>query len=254
MQKPYEGHEIAYQKMRENGIRSWGERTLIDGRGSEIDIDDKRFLQEVLTQPWAPKKGKAVELGCGTAPLLRWICRKDFSGLGVDVSRTAIAMAKEQSQGLNLSFKCADLCKSIVTEIGTCDLCIDGHCFHCIISDADRRAFLKNVYNLLSPNGIFVVMTMCGPVDRRNFAVRFPCQRVVKEIIYSSYEKAIKFEGACQILGKPYMPTRRVPHWRSVLKELKGAGFHLQMIQFNHFTEKEPCSSLNLVGIKRENG
>ena len=248
--KPYEGHEIAYRKMQKNGIRSWGERTPGGGKHREIDADDERFLSEVLTQPWAPKKGRAIELGCGTAPLLRWVCRKGFNGVGVDVSKTAIAMAREQSRGFDLSFKCADLCKTTVDK-GTFDLCIDGHCLHCIISDSDRQAFLKNVYNLLSPNGVFIVMTMCGPADRRNFSVRFPRQRIVHGVIYSVYEKAFQFEGHRQFCGQPYMPTRRILHWRNIINELQNIGFHLQMFQFDHFTEKNPLSTIFLAGIKK---
>jgi SAM-dependent methyltransferase len=127
MKKPYEGHETEYKRMQKKGIRSWGERRRIKGKA--IDADTKRFLSEVLAKPWCPKGGRVIELGCGTGPILRWICKRGFSGLGVDVSRTAIAMAKGQSKGLNIRFKQADICCTGVEGSGKFDLAIDGHCY-----------------------------------------------------------------------------------------------------------------------------
>ncbi len=113
--KPYEGHETEYQRMRKNNIRSWDLRD----KPEEIDESTKRFIEDALDQPWAAEKGKVIELGCGTAPMLRWLSEKGFGpGLGVDVSKTAIAMAREQSKGLNLTFKNADLCKTLPAKAG----------------------------------------------------------------------------------------------------------------------------------------
>ena len=93
MKKPYESHEIAYQKMRQQGIKQWGGKG--SGTKGSFSYETKRFLKDVLSQPWAPKAGKAVEFGCGTGPIIRWVCERGFTGLGFLISKTAIAMAKE---------------------------------------------------------------------------------------------------------------------------------------------------------------
>jgi len=87
VKKPYESHEIAYQKMRQLGIKQWGGKG--SGTKGSFSYETKRFLKDVLSQPWAPKGGKAVEFGCGTGPIIRWICERGFSGLGLDISKTA---------------------------------------------------------------------------------------------------------------------------------------------------------------------
>jgi len=238
--KPYEGHEFEYQRMRENNIRSWDLRD----KSEEIDQATKRFIEDALDQPWAPKSGKAIELGCGTAPLLRWLIKKGFEpGLGVDVSKTAIAMAREQSKGLNLSFKKADLCKSLPGKAGTFDLAVDGHCLHCIIDDKDRQAFLSNTRRLLKKGGLFIVMTMCSPVDRRAFReLSEGRQKVLGHTIYGKGDWGS--EGARNIGGQIYCPTRRVPHWKTILSEISDTGFEVSLFRVNRFRSDDPCSDL----------
>ena len=151
------------------GRRAFALGTNISARKyPEILTDTKRFLADALAQPWAPKGGRVIELGCGTGPILRWICKRDFSGLGIDVSKTAIAMAKEQSRGLNVKFKQADICRIDAGKIGKFDLVIDGKCLHCIADADDRKKFLKNSFKLLKKAGVFIVMTMCCPADMKN--------------------------------------------------------------------------------------
>jgi len=60
MRKPYEGHEIAYRRIKEKGLRSWDERNCDKApkKPKEINADTKRFLVDVLAQPWAPKGGE----------------------------------------------------------------------------------------------------------------------------------------------------------------------------------------------------
>jgi SAM-dependent methyltransferase len=180
MKKSYEGHEFVYRRMKKKGICSWNENQRI----KPIDADTKRFLTEVLAQPWCPKGGRVIELGCGTGPILRWICKRDFSGLGIDVSKTAIAMAKEQSKGLKLSFRRADICRTGVGRFGKFDLVIDGHCLHCIIRPKDRKAFFENSFKLLRKGGLFIVMTMCSPTDRKIFSNVYKEQKLINHTIY----------------------------------------------------------------------
>ena len=76
------------KKIKKQGMQAWGEKNNWD---AEIDSPEEQFLIDVLAQSWTPQKGKMIELGCGTAPMLRWFCRKGYSCLGVDISKTAIS-------------------------------------------------------------------------------------------------------------------------------------------------------------------
>ena len=246
MKKPYEAHEIAYRKMKKEGIRSWDERYSSNspGRKRQIDVDTKRFLVDVLAQTWAPKGGKAIELGCGTAPILRWVCKKGFSGLGVDVSKTAVAIAREQSRGLNIRFRRGDICKLSVDKVGKFDLAVGGHCLHCIIAPKNRRAFLKNTFRLLKKRGLFILMTMCAPVDLKIFSNTCEGQKLIDHTIYAPYEEAMEYEGFRTIGGCDYMPTRYVAHWRNILSEIRKAGFQIKLFRYSYPAGQDPIGSL----------
>ena len=139
MKKNYALHQLEYEKMRRQGIKSWGRRD----QPWEIDPNDKRFLADALAQPWAPKRGTALEIGCGTAPILRWLTRRGFSGLGVDISRTALEMARAQSRGRAIGFVQADMCRPALRLRGRFDLAVDGHCLHCVTNDMTGSSYCE---------------------------------------------------------------------------------------------------------------
>jgi SAM-dependent methyltransferase len=245
MKKAYEGHEFEYRRMKKKGIRSWNERL----KYPEIIADAKRFLTYVLAQPWAPKDGMVIELGCGTGPILRWICKRGFRGLGVDVSKTAIAMAKEQSKGLNVKFKQADLCRIDTGKTGKFDLAIDGHCLHCIVRPEDRKAFLKNSFKLLRKGGLFIVMTMCSPANREIYSNVSKGQKLINHTIYFPYDKARQYENFITLDGRDYIPTRKVPHWKSILAEIRRAGFQIKLLQYGEAYGQEPFGDLSVAAL-----
>lgn len=251
MKKSYEGHDIVYQRMRERGVRSWGEREEIGdpGKRTEIDPDDRRLLVDVVGQPWAPRKGKVIELGCGTAPMLRWFCKRGFHGLGVDVSRTAIAMARAQSRGVNARFQQADLCADLPGKPRTFDIALDGHCLHCIVREKDRQAFLLNARRLLRRGGVFIILSMCAPVNRKTFSQLFQRQYLRNQTIYVVCDSAGEYEGSRRIKGQLCMPTRYLGHWKSILAELRRAGFQSQLLRYSAPTEKEPIGCLAVAAL-----
>jgi len=164
----------------------------------------------------------------------------------VDVSKTAISMARAQSKGLDIRFRRADLSGPSVGKPGGFDLAVDGHCLHCITDREDRRAFLSNTRALLREGGLFVVLTMCSPVDRKGFPNVIRGQKLVDRIMYAPAEEAGEYEGARRIGGRDYMPTRYLGHWKSILTELRRAGFQPQLIRFVHATAKDPTSELSV--------
>jgi SAM-dependent methyltransferase len=247
MKKPYEAHELAYRKMKGKGVRSWDENQGV--RRESIDSDTKRFLVDALAQSWAPKTGRVVELGCGTGPILRWICRKNFGGLGIDVSKTAIAMAREQSKGLNVKYKRADICRIDVATIGKFDLAIDGHCLHCIVRPADRKKFLKNSFNLLKKRGVFIVSTMCCPSDGKRFSNVYSEQRLINHTIYAPYNEAGRYEDSLTFQGQDYIATRRVLYWKNILSEIREAGFKIKLLRYNEASGQDPFGSLSAAAL-----
>jgi SAM-dependent methyltransferase len=246
MKKPYESHEGEYRRMEAAGTKSWFRRN----RPWDIDPHDKHFLEDVFAQPWAPKNGNAIELGCGTGPLTRWLAKGGFKTTGVDVSGTAIRMAREQSKSFTIDYRVADICTREVRSIVKFDLCVDGRCFHGRTSLKDRRAALENVCRLLKPNGVFVMMSMCSPIERFSLARQYPDQRILRNVIYYPLKKAGAFSGAKKINGQQYLPIRFLGHWKFLLSVLRKAGLRPSLVRFNHCLPQEPVSSLNVAAVK----
>ena len=166
MRKSYEAHEYEYRKMKSHGIKSWFRRNS----PWSISPPDKHFLEDIFIQSWAPKKGQAIELGCGTGTISRWLTKKGFTTTGIDISKTAIKMAKAQSQGLKIKYINDDFCSMDTKPLGKYDLCVDGQFLHCITNRRDRKTVLHKIRQILKPKGIFVLMSMCSPINRHSFA------------------------------------------------------------------------------------
>lgn len=248
MKKSYEGHEIVYRRMRKEGLLTWGQK---DGgtTAKSCHPESMSFLKDVLSQPWAPKGGRAIELGCGTGPILRWVCKRGFCGLGIDISKTAIAMAKEQSQGLDIVFRQGDVCHLNTHRLGTFDLAVDGHCFHCLTATKDRIAYLDNVFKMLKNGGLFVLLAMCGPMDKESFHAACKGHKIVKQVVYVPCEDK-RYENLTIFHGKSYLPTRYIGHWKDILGELNRAGFKMKLMRYNTHNRNDFCGTLTVGVIK----
>ncbi|HEG43305.1 MAG TPA: class I SAM-dependent methyltransferase [Phycisphaerales bacterium] len=248
--KAYEGHEVVYRWMKKEGIEVWGQKGSRT-TGKSCIPETNNFLKDVLSQPWAPKGGRVIELGCGTGPILRRVCKKGFSGIGIDISKTAIAMAKEQSKGLDIKFRQGDVCNLNVKSLGKFDLVIDGLCLHCITESKDRKAYLSNVFNILKDGGLFVLLTMCGPVDRKLFSQTCKGHKIVKKVVYVPFEDK-SYGRLAKFNDKTYLPSRYIGHWKDILSEARGAGFDLKLIRYNANNNKDCCGTLTVGAIKQD--
>ena len=199
----------------------------------------------------APDDARILELGCGTGPILRWLNDRGFTGLGIDISETAVAMARDQSEGRRLRFRSADVCDPTLEGTESFDLVIDGHCLHCITTPLDRQALLRNAHRLLKPGGLFIVLTMCRPVNRVAFKRLFPGQFLRDGIIYVPSDGAGDYQGAHQIKGRQCLPTRYLGHWRAILTEIRRAEFTVQLFRYNGSTDDEPNGGLSVAALAK---
>lgn len=246
--KPYEGHEVVYRRMKKKGILVWGQKGS-ESTGKSCHPETNNFLKDVLSQPWAPKNGRVIELGCGTGPILRRVCKKGFSGVGIDISKTAVAMAKDQSKGLDIKFKQGDVCNLNAKSLGKFDLVIDGLCLHCITDIKDRKAYLDNVFKILKDGGLFVLLTMCGPMDRKRFSKACKGHKIVKKVVYVPFEDK-SYGTLSKFNGKNYLPSRYIGHWKDILGEVRMAGFELKLIRYNANNSKDFCGTLTVGALK----
>jgi SAM-dependent methyltransferase len=240
--RAYEAHEQEYRRMRERGIATWGQR----GGGPALEPDDLRFLEDVLAQGWAPKAGRALEVGCGTGPLARWLAGRGYAVTGLDVSPTAIAMARAQTEPHGVTWRVGDICAGEPAGLGRFDLVLDGRALHCITRPADRGRALANVRALLRPGGVFVLMGMCAPIDRRAFRRQFPSQRLSGPVVYAPAPGSGVWDDAVRDGDGAWLPTRYVAHWRRILAEVRATGFEPVLHRVHRCGPDEPVSALNL--------
>ncbi len=105
-----------------------------------------------------------LEIGCGNGIIAMLLAGKGYEVHGIDISPTAVDWARERfaEAGLVGTFRQGNVCEMSMFNDASFDAVMDGQCLHCLIGD-DRPACLKEVRRILSPNGVFVVSSMCGP-------------------------------------------------------------------------------------------
>lgn len=253
MGKPraYELHEQVYRDLNSKNLENWSDKDnkVTPPARDGIDVHDERFLEDALAQGWAPKVGKAIEFGCGTGPMVRWLARRGFKGLGIDVSPTAIRMAKRQCKGnRGVQFRCADALQDDIGE-GKYDLALDGRWLHCITEPGDRKRAFRKARQALRKGGVFLVLTMCAPLEAQRFSELYPHQKVRNHVIYQAFEGAERFDGCRTIQGKACLPLRYVGHWKSILKEVQAAGFETRLMRLNRAHGDEAASFLNVAAV-----
>lgn len=102
--------------------------------------------------------GRAIDLGCGVGREAIFLAQRGFAVTGVDISPTAIGMAKKAAAdaGVDVDFKVDDL-----TELnhvsGTFDLIVDVGAFN-DLNTAQRDAYVRNVLPLGAENSLFFLM------------------------------------------------------------------------------------------------
>ncbi len=247
MKKNYELHEYVYQKMSKKGIKSWDQ----NNHSWSIDPQDERFLKDVIAQSWVIQKGKAIELGCGTGPLVRWLAEKNFEVTGIDISKTAIQMAKEQSGKHNCQYLVNNICTMNILELEKYDLCIDGHFFHCITRQDDRDNMFRRIRQILKPGGVFVLMSMCFPVNQSSFSSLYKDQIILDNQIYVPVENYSEVQDTRVINKNKYLPTRYLGQWQRIISEMNKASLSPMLVRFNHCTSMDPVSSLNVAAIAK---
>jgi 2-polyprenyl-3-methyl-5-hydroxy-6-metoxy-1,4-benzoquinol methylase len=245
--KSYQAHEFEYRKMKDQGVGAWSKS---GADGDVVAGATERFFEDLLAQGWMPKKGRVIELGCGTGAISRWFSQKGYSVVGVDISETAIERAEENSKDLGIEFHSKDVTNSKICELGNFDIVIDGHCLHCLTDKKARTNFISNAYAMLRKGGVFVAETMCAPLNRKAVPVVWEGQQVVGHVMYAPCEGQCGYEDAMEIEGVRFLPTRYVTHWKRILGEIKRPGFTVQQFRQVRYTRQVPVSDFALAAIK----
>lgn len=159
----YTTYEKQYQQIKAKGWPGWG--------GAERIAKNHVLLDRLFANEHVPTSGRILELGCGEGNYSRLFAQRGFEVVGVEVSETAVAWAKEKSADFDIEYYARNLAQpnSIAAlHLDPFDLVVDGNCFHCIIKEG-RPNFLKTAFDAPMPGGIFFISAMCSKTDEDEF-------------------------------------------------------------------------------------
>lgn len=102
-------------------------------------------------------KGEGLVLGCGLGHDVRLLASYGYQVLGMDISQTAINKAMEIDNVNNESYKVADFLNLDKVYIQSFDWVVE-HTFFCAINPDLRQDYVKNLVQLLRPEGYFLAV------------------------------------------------------------------------------------------------
>ena len=119
------------------------------------------------------KPGRAIDLGCGVGREAIFLAQRGFDVTGVDISPTAVGMAKKAAAdaGVDVNFAVHDLTQ-LSKVSGTFDLIVDVGAFN-DLNSTQRDAYVKEVLPLGAPNSVFFLMCFQHKVPQSEMQERF---------------------------------------------------------------------------------
>lgn len=225
MKSYYHAHETAYQEIKAKGGIGWGGAKTLSELGDEVT---NQYLNSIVPDYFADPKGKkALDLGCGSGTTAFTLAKLGFTVTGVDISETAIAMAKDLSeqQNLQINFVVGDILQ-LEKMNEKFNLIYDSHCLHCIVFDEDRVKVLEEIKKSLVPRGVFVLDTM---VTNKDFDPTGGTETLRFDEDYILWHKTKKdnYRGVVNVDGQNWCAQRRIYPAEKIVEEVKNAGFKI---------------------------
>jgi SAM-dependent methyltransferase len=147
--------EKRYQQRKAAGCPGWSSEASY--------LQMQATLLNLLAEPFAPKSGRALELGCGAGNTALWLAERGFEACGMDLVPTAIEWARENAARRNLQadFRVGDVTELDCYATTSFDLVVDGNVLHCIIGAQRRAQHMQHVFRVLKPAGAFLTGQTC---------------------------------------------------------------------------------------------
>ena len=99
-----------------------------------------------------------LELGCGAGPNLLWLAQKGIKVSGIDISPTALALARQTLEKAGCGNRIGALIESSVSKVPFDNESLDGVVEACVfqhLARLDREAAFAEVARVLKPGGVF---------------------------------------------------------------------------------------------------
>ncbi|GAB6163969.1 hypothetical protein JCM12298_31290 [Desulfothermus naphthae] len=116
-----------------------------------IETPPKALVE--LVESGKVKPCKTIDLGCGTGNYAIYLANKGFNVTGVDISPTAIKIARENAEKkrVKINFLIADVLGDLDEIKETFDFAYDWGLLHHIFPEK-RKKYVENVYRILNPS------------------------------------------------------------------------------------------------------
>lgn len=250
MQYYYIEHLAGYERIRAEGLRSWGE---LQGHPYAFEhFASRPFLEQVLPKlSFDSESPRALDIGSGTGPAACFLAQRGFAVDGIDLIPTAVDMAREiaAERGLAVHYEVMDVTELPLDGIQY-DLVVDSYCLQGIVLDSDRRKLFTSVLARLRPCGYYLISSAMYSSHRHHRESRVVDSRSGKafdrfdehdlfdpdtEIMYSLSEAepgrmdpvdSTPADGVC-MEGRLYVPRRRYRSAQSLRRELEAQGFRV---------------------------
>ncbi len=99
-----------------------------------------------------------LEIGCGAGPNLRWLAARGLKVSGIDVSTSALALARETLAASGLADRVVELREGRAGHLPFPDGSLDGVVEACVLQHVDREeriAAFSEIGRVLKPGGLF---------------------------------------------------------------------------------------------------
>ncbi len=126
---------------------------------SEIpwNVEDPPMVLVDLVEKGRIKPCRCIDLGCGTGNHSIYLAKNGFDVTGIDISPSAIALAKENARGkkTRCQFIMADVLHAGEHIQDTYDFAFDWEVLHHVFPQK-RNRYIESVFRLLNPGGTYL--------------------------------------------------------------------------------------------------
>ncbi len=160
---------IRKQKRKRHGATFWdneyknagtdAEHLKLSSSESEDLAKFTRWLERQKETFPVAKETEVLDLGCGNGRNLIFLAREfGARGTGYDISSSAIAEAKRQSEGLHLSYTTRSIAGAIDLPDNSQDLVLDMMSSH-FLNEKEREFLREEIFRVLRPGGWLFMKT-----------------------------------------------------------------------------------------------
>jgi 2-polyprenyl-3-methyl-5-hydroxy-6-metoxy-1,4-benzoquinol methylase len=110
-------------------------------------------LDRIISGLEWPKGAPALDFGCGNGILTHWLSSKGFKPVGVDLSRSGVAVAREAYPDVRFS---NDLSVDNISRLGPFDLAI---CVEVLAHCCEPSIEVEKIFKALKPGGTLLLVT-----------------------------------------------------------------------------------------------